>query len=56
MPQSIYPALTKIDDAPAVRVWDEDARNSLEEILETNERLQKQLSLITGTELDKGEL
>ena len=50
MPQSIYPE-------KAVQVTSEQiqAQVTLEEILEAGERIAKQLAIITGLDLEKGD-
>lgn len=51
MPQSIYPEpLEKITE------WDINAQVTAEEILEVGERIAKQLAIVTGLDLEKGDL
>ena len=54
MPSQITPNVTTIKGT--VDTADLELRATVEEILEVNERLLKQLSLVTGLELEKGDI
>ncbi len=54
MPSQITPNVTIIKGT--VSTDDSELRATAEEILEANERLLKQLSLVTGLELEKGDI
>ena len=56
MPQSVYPALVKVDDSTAISVKDEETPFGLERLHEVAERLNKQLEQITNLELEEGDL
>ena len=56
MPQSVYPALVRIDDSTAVQVKDSENEFGLERLFEVAERLNKQLEQVTGLELEEGDL
>ena len=56
MPQSVYPLLTKIDDAIAVQVKDTETEFGFERLHEVAERLNKHLEQVTGLELEEGDL
>ena len=55
MPQSIYPAITKVDTRIPLNVSDADAQSTRESILDVGERVNKHLEIVTGLELEAGE-
>ncbi len=55
MPQSLYPALIKIDTSTPLDTKDTETVNTLEDILDVGSRLNKHLEIVTGLELEPGD-
>ena len=56
MPQSVYPAITRVDTTVPLDVQDAENEFGLERLFEIAERLNKHLEQITGLELEEGDL
>ena len=56
MPQSVYPAITRVDTTIPLDVVGENADINARRLHELAQRLHKQLEQITSLELDEGEI